>query len=75
MKLVKGSILYSAVRGGWIVYYSYLAKVFQDADPEEDLFMTWGMAMNAYRERDRKNRERLLRIRNRSQLVRRVVTY
>lgn len=73
MKLIKGSILFSAVRGGWVVYYSYLAKPFQDIDPEEDLFMTWRMAMNAYRERDRLNRERMLRVRNRIQFARSVI--
>lgn len=70
MKLIKGAVLFNAVRGAWVVYYSYLAKPFVDREPEEDAFMTWGLAMNAYRERDRKNRERLLRIRNRATFAR-----
>jgi hypothetical protein len=73
MRLVKGSILFNAVRGGWVVYYSYLARPFQDHEPEEDLFATWRMAMNSYRERDRQNRERMLRVRNRIRFARSVV--
>lgn len=69
MKLIKGSILYNATRNAWVVYYSYIARPFQDAEPEEDAFATWGMAMSSYRERDRKHRERMLRVRNRIRLV------
>lgn len=66
MRLIKGSILYSKTRQAWIVYYSYLARPFQDNEVEEDVFSSWRLAMNAYRERDRTNRERLaLRVRNR----------
>lgn len=75
MKLIKGSILYSKTRAAWIVYYSYIAKPFQDAEPEEDAFASWRMAMNSYRERDRIHRERMLRVRNRIQFVRRAVRY
>lgn len=76
MRLIKGSILYSAKRSAWLVYYSYLAQPFQDHEPEEDAFATWRMAMNSYRERDRANRERLaLRIRNRARIAHMVRTY
>lgn len=75
MKLVKGAILWEPTRNAWVVYYSYIAKPFQDANVEEDRFASWGMAMSAYRERDRTNRERMLRVRNRAEFAQRLLNH